>query len=44
MKTLKSETSIKGYRVAASKDNLECLVETEEGKQAAHTAEALIKA
>src|SRR3569832_856092 len=39
-----SETSIKGHKVAASKDNPEYLVETDEGKQAAHKAEALTKA
>ena len=37
-------THIKGHKVAASKDNPEYLVETDEGKQAAHKAEALKKA
>jgi hypothetical protein len=36
--------TIKGHKVAASKDNPEFLVETDEGKQAAHRAEALSKA
>ena len=35
--------TIKGHKVAASKDNPEYLVETEDGKQAAHKAEALRK-
>ena len=35
--------TINGHKVAASKDNPEYLVETDEGKQAAHTAEALRK-
>jgi len=39
-----SSTQIKGHKVAASEDNPEYLVETEEGKQAAHKAEALTKA
>ena len=34
-------TTIKGHKVAASKDNPEYIVETEEGKRAAHKAEAL---
>ena len=33
--------TIKGHKVAASKDNPEYLVETEEGKRAAHKAGAL---
>ena len=41
---LTSATQIKGHKVAASKDNPEYLVETEEGKEAAHKAEALTKA
>ena len=35
---------IKGHKVAASMDNPEYLVETDEGKWAAHKAEALTKA
>jgi hypothetical protein len=34
---------IKGHKVAASKDNPEYLVETDEGKRAAHKAKALTK-
>ena len=41
---LTSSTQIKGHKVAASKDNPEYLVETGEGKQAAHKAAALTKA
>ena len=44
VKKLTSETTIKGHKVAALKDNPEYLVETEEGKQAAHKAGALTKA
>jgi len=36
-----TETTIKGHKVAASKDEPQFIVETEEGKQAAHKAEAL---
>jgi len=36
-------TQIKGHKVAASKDNPQFIVETEEGKRAAHKAEALTK-
>ena len=36
-----TETSIKGHKVAASKDEPQFIVETEEGKQASHKAEAL---
>lgn len=36
-----SPMTIKGYKVAASKDNPEYLVETDEGKQAAHKPSAL---
>ena len=39
-----SPMSIKGHKVAASKENPEYLVETGEGKRAAHKAEALSKA
>lgn len=35
--------TIKGHKVAASKDNPEYLVETDDGKQAAHKASALKK-
>ncbi len=44
VKKLTSPMTIKGHKVAASKDNLEYLVETEEGKQAAHKPGALKKA
>ena len=40
---LTSPTQIKGHKVAASKDNPEYLVETEDGKHAAHKAGALTK-
>jgi hypothetical protein len=43
VKKLTSAMTIKGHKVAASKDNPEYLVETDEGKQAAHKAEALSK-
>ena len=36
-------TSIKGHKVAASKDNPEYIVVTEEGKKAAHKPSALKK-
>lgn len=36
-------TNIKGHKVAASKDNPQYIVETDEGKRAAHKAEALTK-
>jgi uncharacterized protein YijF (DUF1287 family) len=39
-----SPTSIKGHNVAASPDNPEYIVETEEGKRAAHKPTALTKA
>ena len=38
-----SPTTIKGHKVAASKDNPEYLVETDAGKRAAHKAGALSK-
>jgi N-methylhydantoinase B/oxoprolinase/acetone carboxylase alpha subunit len=38
-----SATTIKGHKVAASKDNPEYIVETDEGKRAAHKAGALHK-
>ena len=34
---------IKGHKVAASKDNPQFIAETDEGKRAAHKAEALKK-
>ena len=37
-------TDIKGHHVAASKDNPQFIVETEEGKRAAHKPDALTKA
>jgi uncharacterized protein YijF (DUF1287 family) len=43
VKKLTSATQIKGHNVAASKDSPEYLVETDEGKQAAHKAEALTR-
>ncbi len=43
VKKLTSETQIKGHKVAASKDNPEYLVETGEGKRAAHKPSALRK-
>ena len=44
VKKLTSPIEIKGHHVAASKDNPEYLVETEEGAQAAHKPDALTKA
>ena len=38
-----SPTQIKGHKVAATKDDPQYLVETEEGKRAAHKGEALTK-
>jgi hypothetical protein len=43
VKKLTKRTSIKGHAVAASKDDPQSLVETDEGKKAAHKAEALRK-
>jgi hypothetical protein len=43
VRMLTSPTQIKGHKVAASKDNPEYLVETDDGKRAAHTAGALTK-
>jgi hypothetical protein len=43
VKKVTSPTQIKGHKVAASKDNPEFIVETDEGKQAAHKAAALSK-
>lgn len=44
VKKVTSPTQIKGHKVAASKDNPEYIVETDEGKQAAHKPDALRKA
>ena len=38
-----SPTHIKGHKVAARKDNPQFIVETDEGKRAAHKASALSK-
>ena len=38
-----SPMTIKGHKVAASKDNPEYLVETDQGKRAAHKPDALSK-
>jgi hypothetical protein len=38
-----SETQIKGHKVAASKDNPQFIVETEDGKKAAHKPSALTR-
>jgi hypothetical protein len=38
-----SETHIKGHKVAATRDNPQFIVETEEGKRAAHKPGALHK-
>ena len=43
VKKLTEPTQIKGHKVAASKDNPEYLVKTDEGRDAAHKAEALTK-
>lgn len=43
VRKLTSPTDIKGHHVAASKDNPEYLVETEDGKRAAHKPGALRK-
>ena len=43
VRKLTSPMTIKGHKVAASKDNPEYLVETDEGKRAAHKPEALTK-
>lgn len=43
VKKLTSPIDIKGHHVAAGKDNPEYLVETEDGKQAAHKPGALRK-
>ena len=44
VRKLTKPTQIKGHKVAASKDNPEFLVETGEGKKAAHKAGALTTA
>lgn len=44
VKKLTKPMEIKGHHVAASKDNPEYLVETEDGKQAAHKPGSLKKA
>lgn len=43
VKKVTEPMEIKGHHVAASKDNPEYLVETEEGKRAAHKAGSLTK-
>jgi len=43
VKKLTGETKIKSHKVKASKDDPQFLVETEEGKQAAHKPTALKK-
>ena len=43
VKKITSPTRIKTHKVAASKDNPEFIVETEEGKRAAHKPGALTK-
>ena len=44
VKKLTSECHIKGHKVAASPDDPQYLVETDEGKQAAHKPSALTRA
>ena len=43
VKKITKPMDIKGHHVAASKDNPEYLVKTEEGKEAAHKASSLRK-
>ena len=43
VRKLTSPMTIKSHKVAASTDNPEYLVETDEGKRAAHKPEALTK-
>ena len=43
VRKIKKPMTIKGHKVAASTDNPEYLVETDEGRRAAHKAEALTK-
>jgi hypothetical protein len=44
VKKVTKRTSVKGHTVAASKDDPQFIVETDEGKRAAHKPEALRKA
>lgn len=43
VKKVTSETRIKGHKVAASPDNPQVIVETDEGARAAHKPQALTK-
>lgn len=43
VKKVTSPTTIKSHKVAASKDNPEFIVETDDGKRAAHKPGALTK-
>ena len=43
VKKVTSPTHIKGHKVAASQDEPQFIVETEDGKRAAHKAQALSK-
>lgn len=43
VKKITKPLTIKGHQVAASKDNPEFIVETNDGKRAAHKASALTK-
>ena len=43
VKKVTSPTHIKSHKVAASKDEPQFIVETEDGKRAAHKAQALSK-
>jgi hypothetical protein len=43
VKTVTSRTQVKGHTVAASNDDPQLIVETDEGKRAAHKPEALRK-
>ena len=43
VRKLTSPMTIKGHKVAASRDNPEYLVETAEGKRAAHKSEAVTR-
>ena len=43
VKKITSPTTIKGHKVAASPDNPEFIVETEDGKRAGHKAGALTR-
>lgn len=43
VKKVTSPTRIKSHKVAASKDNPEFIVETDDGKRAAHKPDALKK-